>query len=82
MPLYDYLCGKCGDRQEVLTHGDKLPFCCGEVMTRQFSTVAIRDSRSLTGNRHELYLDRIDDIHKRQEDRGERLRMPHPSVVL
>jgi len=58
------------------------PACCGGVMTRRYSAVVIRDSRSLTGKRHERFLDRIDEIHKRQADRGERLKLPHPSEVV
>jgi hypothetical protein len=83
MPIYCFVCEKCGKGREVVAQmGDGAPECCGRVMTRRYSTVAIRDSRSLTGKRHELFLGRIDEIHKRQADRGERLRMPHPSEVL
>ncbi len=83
MPMYDYLCETCKTKAEVYASMDALPpSCCGVFMRRIFSTVAIRDSRSLTGTRNELWIDRMDDIHKRQADRGERLRFVHPSEVL
>ncbi len=83
MPIYEFACERCGNRREIVAQmGDGAPECCGGVMTRKYGTVAIRDSRSLTGKRHELFLGRIDEIHKRQADRGERLRLPHPSEVL
>ena len=84
MPIYEFSCEECGNCQEVLAQmGDSPPTCCGVVMSRIYSgKVWIRDSHSLTGKRHELFIDRIDEIHKRQADRGERLRLPHPSEVL
>lgn len=84
MPLYEYICEKCGNTKEVVAQmGDEPPTCCGVVMSRIYSgSVAIRDSRSLTGKRNELWIDRMDDIHKRQADKGERLRFVHPSEVL
>ncbi len=83
MPVYDFICEKCGNRREVISQMDAVvPRCCGGVMTRKYGTVAIRDARSLTGKRHERFLDRMDEIHKRQADQGERLRFVHPSEVL
>lgn len=84
MPLYNYVCQKCGNRSErIACIGDSPPECCGTAMKRVFSgSVAIRGSRSLTGKRRERWIDRLDDIHKKQADRGERLRMPHPSEVM
>ena len=84
MPLYEYECQKCGSRPEVLAQmGDSPPVCCGAFMRRIYSgSVAIRDSHSLTGKRNELWIDRMDEIHKRQTDRGERLRFVHPSEVV
>lgn len=84
MPLYEYECQICGNRSEVLAQmGDMPPTCCGAVMRRIYQgSVAVRDSKSVTGKRNELWIDRIDDIHKRQADRGERLRLPHPSEVM
>ncbi len=82
MPIYEFACNRCGTRREIVAPTPETPECCGGVMTRKYGPVAVRDSRSLTGKRHERFLDRIDEIHKRQADRGERLRLPHPSEVL
>ena len=84
MPIYEYECQKCGNRSEELAQmGESPPECCGGVMMRTFSgSVAIRDSHSLTGKRNENWIDRMDDIHKRQADKGERLRMVHPKEVM
>lgn len=86
MPIYEYKCEKCGNRSEVLVlqpKDDSPPVCCDTAMIRIFSgSVAIRDSHSLTGRRNERFIDRMDEIHKRQADRGERLRFVHPSEVM
>ena len=82
MPIYEFRCEKCGADLDVLAQmGDTPPNCCGAVMSRIFGTVGIRDSRSITGKRNELWIDRMDEIHKRQADKGERLRVVHPSEV-
>ncbi len=83
MPIYEFQC-QCGKREEVLARiGDSPPECCGAVMSRIYSgSVGICDSKSLSGKRNELYIDRIDEIHKRQADRGERLQFVHPSQVM
>ena len=82
-PVYEFECQKCGSRREVISQiGDAVPLCCGGVMTRKYGAVAIRDSHSITGKRHERWIYRIDEIHKRQADKGERLRLPHPKEVL
>ena len=82
-PIYEVVCERCGKGREIVAQiNGELPECCGGVMTRKYSTVVIRDSRSLIGKRNERFIDRIDEIHKRQADRGERLRLPHPSEVL
>ena len=82
MPLFDYVCDVCQESQEVLTSCDKPLTCCGVTMRRLYSSVVVRDSRSITGKRNELWIGRMDEIHKRQTDRGERLRFVHPSEVL
>ncbi len=84
MPVYDYECQSCEERKEVLAQmGDPPPQCCDAVMSRIFiGSVGIRDSRAITGVRNELFIDRIDEIHKRQADKGERLRFVHPSEVM
>ena len=84
MPVYEFECCNCGSRSEIIACiGDSPPECCGTAMIRTFSgSVAIRDSHSITGKRNELWINRLDDIHKRQADRGERLTLPHPSEVV
>ena len=82
-PLYDYVCDQCGNVRECYRPMEhKPPECCGVLMRRLYGMVEIRDSRSLTGKRNELWIDRMDDIHKAQEQRGERLRFVHPKEVL
>ena len=83
MPIYEFRCETCEERREVLAQmGDAAPNCCGVAMSLVFGSYGIRDSRSITGTRNELFIDRIDEIHKRQADRGERLRFVHPSEVM
>jgi len=38
--------------------------------------------RVLIKGKYPLWVDRIEDIHKAQEDKGEKLRFVHPSEVL
>lgn len=82
MPLYDYLCDVCQETREVLASNNVPPSCCGAVMRRIYGPVSIRGSDAITGKRNELFIDRIDEIHKRQEQAGERLTFVHPSEVL
>ncbi len=76
MPLYDYKCPLCGLVTEVImSHTDTPPECCGGVMTRQFSgEVTIKSG-------YPLWVDRMEDIGKAQNDRGERRRLVHPKDV-
>lgn len=77
MPLVDYQCGKCGKRDEYLVwQGQAPPECCGETMTRCWSLHGMR-----LKDGPPLWTSRIDDIHKAQEQRGERLRFVHPREV-
>ena len=84
MPMYDYLCETCGKTEEkIALLGSPPPTCCDVIMKRLFKgSMGIRDSKSLTGKRNELWINRMDEIHKRQADRGERLRFVHPKEVL
>ena len=83
MPVYDFVCEKCESQREVIAQmGEEPPTCCGALMRRTYGSVAVRDSRSLTGKRNELWIDRMDEIHKRQADQGERLKFVHPSEVM
>jgi hypothetical protein len=52
------------------------PLCCGEVMTRLYTIDTLKIKM-----KYPLWVDRIDDINKAQEQRGERLRLPHPKTV-
>ena len=77
MPIYDFACSGCGKLVEayVKTMFDDGPKCCGGVMTRQFSSGQVIKSG------YPLWVDRMDDIHKAQQQRGERLRMVHPKEI-
>lgn len=77
MPLYDYVCQKCGKSDEMyLSLEHQKPTCCGADMRMLYSSqVHIRI-------KYPLWVDRMDDIHKAQEEKGERLRFVHPSEVL
>lgn len=76
MPLYDFQCDKCEKSIEVILPIEHdLPACCGAFMRRVYSgQVKIK-----TG--YPLWVDRIEDIHKAQEQKGERLRMVYPWEV-
>ncbi len=76
MPLYDFVCPKCDHKLEVIARmDDKAPTCCGEVMNRLYGNVFIKI-------KYPLWVDRISEIHKAQESRGERLRMVFPREVF
>ena len=77
MPLYDFNCKLCGKTEERLLPLDEKPTCCGEVMTRLYSM-----GKVIIKMGYPKWVDRIDDIHKEQAQRGERLRMVHPSEIL
>ena len=76
MPLYDYTCNGCGKTSEVLTPQEPVPSCCGEVMARAYKGWVKINLK------YPLWVDRMDDIHKAQEQRGERFRYIHPKEVL
>jgi putative FmdB family regulatory protein len=78
MPLYDYVCPACGRREELLVSRETKVICeqCGELMVRQFPAPA------LVKEKYPLWVDRIDEIHKRQAYKGERLRFVHPKEVI
>lgn len=77
MPVYDFSCEKCGVMKEVITpQGGAEPECCGVPMKREWTVGILRIK-----NGYPLWVDKIDEIHKAQADKGERLRLPHPKEV-
>jgi len=77
MPAYDYVCPACQKEIEVIRpmlHDP--PACCGQAMNRKWSVDYFKISFG-----YPAWIDRIDDIHKSQEQKGERLRMVHPREV-
>lgn len=80
MPLYDFECSSCGRRVErLISAGNSAPVCkdCGQVLTRLWSGGSLRINIGPPA-----WVDRMEDIGKRQNDRGERRRFVHPSEVL
>jgi putative FmdB family regulatory protein len=77
MPLYDYQCEKCGKTEEVLALStDVAPPCCGDTMTRLYTA---GDMRVRVG--YPIWINRMEEIHKRQADKGQRLSNIHPREV-
>ena len=56
------------------------PVCCGEAMKQLFCPT-VNITQFYVGRNYPRWVDRMDDIHKAQEQKGERLRMVHPSEV-
>jgi len=77
MPLYDYKCETCLTVKEVLASNNIPPTCCERPMRRIFSI-----DKQVVKMKYPRWVDRMEDIHKAQEQRGERLRMVHPSEVM
>jgi putative FmdB family regulatory protein len=78
MPLFDFVCEHCGKTREVFKHRADAedPKCCGGVMTRQYTRGNTVIKMGPPG-----YTYRMDEIHKAQADRGERLRFVHPKEI-
>jgi putative FmdB family regulatory protein len=77
MPLYDYACRICGKTLNLLaSHDENPPLCCGVNMNKVF------DGSCLIKDKYPLWVDRIEEIHKRQNDKGERRSLVHPREVL
>lgn len=77
MPVYEYCCATCSRILETVSPiGCEPPVCCGGVMTRRYTVdhVVIKMGAP-------LWTGRMDDIHKAQSQRGERLRFVHPSEI-
>ena len=79
MPIYDFACEKCGkvETDVFIWCGTPGPVCCGIPMVRKYTAGNMQVKMT-----KELYIERMDDIHKAQEQRGERLRFVHPSEVI
>ena len=77
MPTYEYECEKCG-RFEMLAYDIKDKLCpqCGTLAKRKLSSFTFKFKG------YPKFIDRIDDYHKRQVDKGEIPTMPHPQEVL
>ena len=77
MPLYEFTCDKCGKTTETLAHiGSEPPICCEAFMRRLYS------GEGITKIKYPLWVDRMEDIHKAQEQKGERFRMVHPKEIV
>jgi len=79
MPLYAYICPKCGkalDDVYAPLSTTPPPVCCDAPMERRYGGNLLIKEYSA------LWIDRMDDIHKAQEQRGERLRIVHPREVM
>jgi len=77
MPLYDYLCEICHKQEErFLPMNHDIPLCCGQPMRRIYSIGYI-----IQKWHPPLWINRMDDIHKAQEQRGERLRYVSPQEI-
>ena len=77
MPLYGFACDSCGRVMEKLLPFEHTnPACCGLVMRQVYA------GRILVKMKYPLWVDRMEDIHKAQEQKGERLRMIYPKEVL
>ena len=60
----------------MLPVGGEAPRCCGESKKRVYMGASILFKWGYPG-----WVDKMDDIHKGQADRGERLRMVYPWEV-
>jgi len=79
MPIFDFEC-KCGHVFErFVWDAEHIPLCneCHGSMVKRIYTVGLMNIKS----GYPLWVDRIDDKQKRQEDKGERVTLPHYSEV-
>lgn len=79
MPIFEFNCTDCGQSFEVLIrNGDSsnCPKCHSRNTQKRMSTFSFK----FVG--YPGFVDRIDDLQKRQVDRGEKPTLPHPSQVL
>jgi len=79
MPLFDLECKKCGVIEEhYVSSPDKVIKCnvCGGDMDKLFS------GSFLIREKYPLWVDKLDDHQKWEEERGETITVPHPSQIL
>ena len=77
MPLYDYHCDNCGMTEErflAMTH--EAPVHCEHKMKRLYTV-----DHYIIDMGYPAFIDRIEEIHKAQSDRGEKRQFVHPSTV-
>ncbi len=77
-PVFNLKCKECGEVKEYIILNGKEPSCekCGSTnLERLFSTFTFR-------MKYPMWVDKVDDYQKRQEDRGIEPTLPHPSEVL
>jgi len=78
MPIYDFGCDECGkvDERFVWSAGDA-PMCCGVDMFRLYTIGWHIDKYSAP-----LWVHRMDDIQRRENQDGSRTRLVHPREVM
>ena len=77
MPIFDLKCSVCGKVAEMFVWpGGGMPECCATPMVRLYTVGKHLDKYSAP-----LWVGRMEEIHKAQEQRGERLRMVYPKEV-
>jgi hypothetical protein len=77
MPLYDYSCDVCKLTEErFLPMEHKSPVHCSRNMRRLYTV----DHYTIDMG-YPAFVDRIEEIHKAQSDRGEKRQFVHPSTV-
>lgn len=78
MPLYDYRCKHCGNQRELWGQMDHpTPVCCDEGMERVYAHRVFKIKQGT-----ELWIERMEDIGKAENDRGKRRSFVHPSRVM
>ena len=78
MPVFDFVCPTCGRVEEfyLKSSSSAPPECCGNTMQRKWSINNYVVKMGYPG-----WIDKIDDIQRRETDNGGRFRMPHPKEV-
>jgi hypothetical protein len=75
-PLFDWKCEICGNVTERWVPASGTPFiCCGKPAEKLFP------SSFLIKTGYPIWIDRMDDIHKAQADKGQKLRYVHPKEI-